>query len=119
MFQNAIYSISREDKSNDAINSITPKPEQEVLEKDVMSLLDLQASSGRQSKDTGSSMMIFFFIRRFLEKVTYKKRQLEKLNEKILNLICDKASEKYSFLIDSLNILAYSKSLRRKELTFT
>ncbi|CAD8109319.1 unnamed protein product [Paramecium sonneborni] len=109
IFQNAMFSLSRTDKTPDI--TYTPKPENDFLQNDVISLSEMQTQINKTSKDTGSSLMAFFFIRRFLEKVGQKRRQLETLNWSILNLISDKASE-------NTNVMAYAKQFQRKELSF-
>ncbi|CAD8100391.1 unnamed protein product [Paramecium primaurelia] len=109
VFQNGMFSLSRTDKTPDI--TYTPKPEQDFLQNDAISLSEMQTQINRSSKDTGSSLMTFFFIRRFLEKVGQKRRQLETLNYSILNLISDKASE-------NSNVIAYAKQFKRKELSF-
>ncbi|CAK61372.1 unnamed protein product (macronuclear) [Paramecium tetraurelia] len=109
VFQNGMFSSSRIDKTPDI--TYTPKPEQDFLQNDAISLSEMQTQFNKTSKNTGSSLMTFFFIRRFLEKVGQKRRKLETLNCSILNLISDKASE-------NLNVIAYAKQFQRKELSF-
>ncbi|CAD8097569.1 unnamed protein product [Paramecium sonneborni] len=59
---------------------------------------------------TGSSMMAFFLLKRFLEKLQIKRRMIETLNYTHLNLIGDKAS-------DINVVIQYSKSIQRAGFT--
>ncbi|CAD8070708.1 unnamed protein product [Paramecium sonneborni] len=99
---NQIQSQTKSEKSNDAYDFRTPKntthlnlnnlPTSDVQQ---IHLLTPSNKNQEKQKNTGSSIMQLFFIRRFLEKLTVQRKKLENLNDTHLNLIDDKASDKH------------------------
>ncbi|CAK79092.1 unnamed protein product (macronuclear) [Paramecium tetraurelia] len=98
---NQIQSQTKSEKSNDAYDFRTPKNTTHLNLNNLPSndaqqihLLTPNSKNQEKQKNTGSSIMQFFFIRRFLEKLTFQRKKLENLNDTHLNLIDDKASDK-------------------------
>ncbi|CAD8086638.1 unnamed protein product [Paramecium primaurelia] len=104
-----------------SIKSIEGYDQYNVKKLEQLALRNVQKSPPETSKtiinvpsykqhSTGSSMMAFFLLKRFLEKLQIKRRMLETLNYTHLNLIGDKAA-------DSNILLQYSKSIQRAGFT--
>ncbi|CAD8105660.1 unnamed protein product [Paramecium sonneborni] len=70
----------------------------------------INTPTNNKQHQTGSSMMAFFLIKRFLEKLQIKRKIIETLNQTHLNLIGDKAA-------DSNVVLQYTKSIQRAGFT--
>ncbi|CAD8198652.1 unnamed protein product [Paramecium pentaurelia] len=112
-----IHNQTKSDKSNDGYDFRTPKLTthtnlNNVVTSEIQQSHTLTPKQVNQEKpiSTGSSIMQFFFIRRFLEKLTFQSKRLQNLNITHLNLIDDKASDKAS-------LLAYKQTKIQKGLT--
>ncbi|CAD8116581.1 unnamed protein product [Paramecium sonneborni] len=111
------HSQTKSEKSNDGYDFRTPKVTTHTNLNNIVASEVQQSNTispkyinQEKAKSTGSSIMQFFFIRRFLEKLMYQRKRLENLNMTHLNLIDDKASDKAS-------LLAYKQTKIQKGLT--
>ncbi|CAD8200400.1 unnamed protein product [Paramecium pentaurelia] len=112
-----IHSQTKSEKSNDGYDFRTPKVSSQTNLNNIVTsevqqnhTITLKYVNQEKPISTGSSIMQFFFIRRFLEKLTFQRKRLQNLNITHLNLIDDKASDKAS-------LLAYKQTKIQKGLT--